>query len=59
LTGFSGKNKAKISVEKRFVLDMVIFNIDLMTIPPDEIMSSKVDYTVVGGKIVFQRDGVL
>lgn len=26
--------------------------------PPAEIMSSKVDYTVVGGKIVFQREGV-
>lgn len=38
---------------------MVIFNNDQMTIPPDGIMSSKVDYTVVGGKIIFQREGVL
>ena len=36
--------------------DLVIFHDDLMTIPPEEIMSSKVDYTVVGGKIVFQRE---
>jgi predicted amidohydrolase YtcJ len=38
--------------------DMVIFNNDLMTIPPEEIMPSKVDVTVVGGKVVFQRQGV-
>ncbi len=38
--------------------DMVIFNNDLMTIPHDEIMPSKVDYTIVGGKIVFKREGV-
>jgi predicted amidohydrolase YtcJ len=36
--------------------DMVIFNSDLMTIPPDQIMPAQVDYTIVGGKIVFQRE---
>ncbi len=38
--------------------DLVIFNNDLMTIPPEEIMPSKVDTTIVGGKVVFQREGV-
>lgn len=38
--------------------DMVIFNNDLMTIPHEEIMPSKVDFTIVGGKIVFKREGV-
>jgi len=37
--------------------DMVIFNNDLMTIPPEQIMSSKVDLTIVGGKVVFEREG--
>jgi hypothetical protein len=32
-----------------------MFNNDLMTIPEDRIMSSKVDYTIVGGKIVYKR----
>lgn len=38
--------------------DMVIFNNDLMTISHEEIMPSKVDFTIVGGKIVFKREGV-
>ncbi len=37
--------------------DMVIFNNDLMTIPPEQIMTSKVDLTIVGGKVVFKREG--
>ena len=36
--------------------DMVIFNNDLMTIPHNQIMPAKVDYTIVGGKVVFQRE---
>jgi len=36
--------------------DLVIFNKDLMTIPPEEIMTSKVDFTIVGGKVVFRRE---
>ena len=41
-----------------FFGDIVLFNNDLMTIPHEEIMTSKVDYTIVGGKIVFKREGV-
>ena len=40
-----------------YLADMVIMNNDLMTIPHDEIMKSKVDYTIVGGTVVFQREG--
>ncbi|MBN2312567.1 MAG: amidohydrolase family protein [Sedimentisphaerales bacterium] len=36
--------------------DVVIFNEDLMTLPHERIMSAKVDYTIVGGKVVYQRD---
>ncbi len=54
---FMEDRKGKIKVG--YLGDMVIFNNDLMTIPHDGIMSSKVDYTVVGGKLVFQREGVL
>ena len=42
-------------LKKDFLADMVLFNRDLTTIPPDQIMSSKVDVTIVGGKIVFER----
>ena len=41
----------------REVLEEIKNNEDLMTIPPERIMSAKVDYTIVGGKIVYKRDG--
>ncbi|MCK4931138.1 MAG: amidohydrolase [Candidatus Aminicenantes bacterium] len=53
---FMEDRKGKIKVG--YLGDMVIFNNDLMTIPPEEIMSSKVDYTIVGGNVVFQREGI-
>jgi len=37
--------------------DLVIFDRDLMVIPPEEIMSAQVDYTIVGGKVVYSRQG--
>lgn len=44
-------------LKEGYLADLVIFNNDLMTIPHDQIMTSKVDYTIVGGKIVFKREG--
>jgi len=43
-------------IKEGYLGDIVIFNNDLMTIPHDQIMTSKVDYTIVGGKIVYKRD---
>jgi predicted amidohydrolase YtcJ len=40
-----------------YLADMVILNNDLLTLPHDEIMKTKVDYTIVGGRVVFRRDG--
>ncbi len=42
-------------IKEGYLGDVVIFNNDLMTIPHDQIMSSKVDYTIVGGKVVYKR----
>jgi len=36
--------------------DVVLLNRDLLTAPPDRIMSAQVDYTIVGGKIVYRRN---
>ncbi len=47
----------KGKLKEGYLADIVIFNNDLMTIPHDQIMTSKVDYTIVGGKIVFKREG--
>jgi len=43
-----------------YLADMVMFNNDLIPlsgIPHEEIMKSLVDYTIVGGKVVYHRDG--
>jgi len=44
-------------IKEGYLADMVIMNNDLMTMPHDQIMKSKVDYTIVGGKVVYQREG--
>ncbi|MFC2160551.1 amidohydrolase [Acidobacteriota bacterium] len=46
----------KGKLKEGYLADIVIFNNDLMTIPHDQILTSKVDYTIVGGKIVFKRE---
>jgi predicted amidohydrolase YtcJ len=46
----------KGKLKEGYLADMVIFNNDLMIIPHDQIMTSKVDYTIVGGKIVYKRE---
>jgi len=38
--------------------DAVIFHEDLLTLPPDRIMSAHVDYTIVGGRVVYRRSEV-
>jgi len=40
-----------------YLADMVILDQDLMTIPETQIMKTRVDVTVVGGKVVYERDG--
>ncbi len=45
-------------IKEGYLADMVIYDKDLMTIPPEEIMKALVDYTIVGGKVVYQRDWI-
>lgn len=42
-------------IKKGYLGDVVIVNQDLMTIPEEEIMKTRVDYTIVGGKVVFEH----
>jgi predicted amidohydrolase YtcJ len=44
-------------IKKGYPGDMVIYDKDLMKMPPEEIMKVLVDYTIVGGKIVYKREG--
>ncbi|HHS13245.1 MAG TPA: amidohydrolase [bacterium] len=50
--------KRKGRLKKGYLADMVLYDRDLMTLPPEEIMKARVDFTIVGGKIVFDREGV-
>jgi predicted amidohydrolase YtcJ len=42
-------------IKEGYLGDVVMFDKDLMTIPEDQIMSAKVDFTIVGGKVVYKR----
>jgi predicted amidohydrolase YtcJ len=42
-------------IRKGYLGDVVMLDKNLMTIPADQIMSAKVEYTIVGSKIVYRR----
>ncbi|MBW8041944.1 MAG: amidohydrolase [Planctomycetes bacterium] len=44
-------------IKKGYLADMVIFRDDLTTIQPEKIMKALVDYTIVGGRVVYKRKG--
>jgi predicted amidohydrolase YtcJ len=41
-------------IKKGCLADIVITDKDLLTIPENEIMKTRVDYTIVGGKVVYE-----
>jgi predicted amidohydrolase YtcJ len=49
------EEKVKGSLEPGKLADITVLSRDIMTIPEDEIMSTDIVYTIVGGKIVFDR----
>lgn len=44
-------------IKKGYLADMVIFRDDLTTIQPENIMKALLDYTIVGGRVVYKRKG--
>ena len=40
-----------------YLADILILEKDLMTMPKEEIMKNRVDFTIAGGKVVYQRAG--
>ena len=50
----SHEEDRKGSIEKGKMADMVILSKDLFTIEPEEILKTKVIYTILGGKIVYK-----
>ena len=47
----------KGSLEPGKLADITVLSKDIMTIPEDEIPSAEVVYTIVGGVVMFDRDG--
>jgi len=41
-------------IKQGFLADIVIVDKDLLTIPENEIMKTKVDYTITGGRVVYE-----
>ena len=52
--GFAEKRQGSIQTGK--LADFTIFSQDIMTIPEDRILSTQVDYTIVGGNVVYHRE---
>jgi predicted amidohydrolase YtcJ len=50
---FEDEIKGSLKVGK--LADVTVLSKDILTIPEDEIPSAKVDYTIVGGKVMYQR----
>ena len=46
----------KGSIEVGKLADFTIFSKDIMSIPEEEILAAEVDYTIVGGKVLYARD---
>jgi hypothetical protein len=43
-------------IREGYLADMVILDRDLMRIPEEEILRTRVDYTVVGGDVIYRRE---
>ena len=52
---FEDGSKGSLKVGK--LADVTVLSSDILTVPEDAIRSAKVDYTIVGGKVLYERTG--
>jgi predicted amidohydrolase YtcJ len=45
--------KGSLSLGK--LADVTVLDTDIMTVPDDQIRNAKVTYTIIGGRIVYQK----
>jgi predicted amidohydrolase YtcJ len=45
----------KGKIKEGYLADITITNRDLLTIPENEIMQTRIEYTITGGKVVYQK----
>ena len=49
------QEKVKGTLEPGKLADMIVLNSDLLTIDPSRILATKVDLTIVDGRVVYER----
>ena len=49
------EENSKGSIEKGKLADFTILSHDIMSIPEDSILNTKIEMTIIGGKIVYSR----
>jgi hypothetical protein len=52
---FEEGSKGTLKVGK--LADVTVLSRDILTVPEDQVGSAKVDYTIVGGKVMYEREG--
>jgi predicted amidohydrolase YtcJ len=50
------EEKIKGTLEAGKLADMIVLPEDLLNVPPDKLLSMKVDMTIVGGRILYERN---
>ena len=49
------EERRKGTIEPGKLADLIVLSADLLTIPPDRILTTRVDLTVLGGRVVYER----
>jgi len=52
---FTREERRKGTIEPGKLADVIVLSADLLTIPADQILSTQVDLTVLGGRVVYER----
>ncbi len=45
-------------IEKGFLADFAVFDRDVLTVNPDELLEAEVLYTIIDGEVVYQKGGI-
>ena len=49
------EERQKGTIEPGKLADLIVLSADLLTIPPEQILETRVDLTVLGGRVVYER----
>jgi predicted amidohydrolase YtcJ len=49
------EEKIKGTLEPGKLADMIVLPEDLLNVPPEKVLNMKVDMTIVGGKVLYER----